>query len=566
MRLRKKLTSVIRHLDTPWTHSSSSMSHHRQSSQPEGPFGNDPYGPPTTAPFSPDQHVVSHRTPASILIHQKSPLLVATPPQVTRVLASSHPFILPLNHFVGLLSWTTGDPWESLLLVAGFWLTVLYADYVLSLAAPVVLVVGLIAGMYWRRFSPLSSTVWSGQKARHKRSQSEQQRKSLDEILDTLHTFTARCDVLMDPFFRLTEFLSTQSSATSTTTRPALTNLFVRILVCTPLWVLLALPPWRIITTSRLILVAGTIALTWHSRPARVSRTLLWRSRVVRVFVSFLTGLDLVPPVQITSLTHSQSSTSLASVLKSKTKLKELADGPNIRFTFTIHENQRRWLGLGWTSSLLAYERQAWTDEQLNPSPAPSDFTLPVSDLAAAKWRWVPGSEWKVAGAEKETEKEKSARRIGGGGGGDGMGWTYFDTKWQEGRKVDGWGRYTRSRKWIRDAELVDVKEADEDGTQNSSSSSAAGKNLDNSAELSSAIESTPSNTTRRKGWFSRAGQQRPVSVDLKSDSASATGSTGRSSMLSREDEDERDVLETSRFGGREWDRSFGDGVAEGLG
>jgi hypothetical protein len=47
-----------------------------------------------------------------------------------------------------------------------------------------------------------------------------------------------------------------------------------------------------------------------------------------------------------------------------------------------------------------------------------------------------------------------------GGPGGDGEGWWYYDNKWRDGRRgVDGWGKYTRRRKWVRRAELVEVDE-----------------------------------------------------------------------------------------------------------
>jgi len=135
-------------------------------------------------------------------------LLVATPPQITRALAYSHPFLLPLNKLAGLLSWTTDDPWESFLLVAAFWAITLYGDAVMRWAGPLVMVVGLILGMYSRRYSPLSSTGWTGEKGHnkgHKRGDSESMRhhKSLDEIVETLKLFTARCNILLDPFLRL---------------------------------------------------------------------------------------------------------------------------------------------------------------------------------------------------------------------------------------------------------------------------------------------------------------------------------------------------------------------------
>ncbi len=192
--------------------------------------------PPTVAAFSPQTLSGASTTKqrSTIIVHKKSPLLVATPPQITRALAYSHPFILPLNNLAGLLSWSTNDPWESFLLVAGFWAVTLYGEELLLWTGPILVVIGLILGMYSRRYSPLSSTSQTGEKHGHKREPSDitsAHHKSLDEIVETLRTFTTRCNILLEPFLLLTDFLSIQRTATSATTRPALTTLFIRLCV-----------------------------------------------------------------------------------------------------------------------------------------------------------------------------------------------------------------------------------------------------------------------------------------------------------------------------------------------
>ncbi|RFU24264.1 hypothetical protein B7463_g12076, partial [Scytalidium lignicola] len=432
--------------------------------------------PPTIAAFSPvtlSNASSVNKKRSTILVHQKSPLLLATPPQVTRALAYSHPFLLPLNHVVGLLTWTTGDPWESFLLVAGFWGVVLYGDVIMRWAGPIVIVTTLILGMYSRRYSPLSSTSLTGEKQnnkKHKKVNSEatntKHQKTLDEIVETLKVFTSRCNVLLDPLLELTDFLSTQRTATSATTRPALTTLLIRILLITPLWIILTLKPIHIITTKRIVLVAGTLFLTWHSRAIKVSRTILWRSSTIRRFCSFITGLhftDNLTPTQAGSngsrpIPPSRKSSddpekaSLAASVGSKRR----PDTPGVRFTFILYENQRRWIGLGWTTNLFTYERSAWTDEQLNPAPSKDNFELPDVDGGGARWRWVEGSQWLVEGAGEFDEGSLKAKTDGSANGG--TGWIYYDNTWQNGRRgQDGWGRYTRRRKWYRDAELVEV-------------------------------------------------------------------------------------------------------------
>lgn len=439
-----------------------------------------PYGAsaqPTYAAFSSSN--LSTATNAAkrrstILVHQKSPLLLATPPQVTRALAYSHPFLLPLNRLAGLLSWTTGDPWESFLLLVVFWATVQYGDVVLRWAGPIITVLGIIAGMYARRYSPLSSSGWAdhpswtmnkstskkgkgnasvppsssstgGHTASHQRNTSEvtstRHQKTLDEIVETLKVLTTRCNILLEPMLEMTDFLSTQRTATSATTRPALTTLFVRILAVTPFWIALTLPPWRIITTKRVVLVFGTLILTWHSRVSRVTRTLLWRSASVRKLARFLTGLEFEgpkkpaaggkdtkedvlsnTPSQKGELAKSQSHSALTAALK-KHGSSFSGKETGVRFTFIIYENQRRWVGLGWTNSVFAYERNAWTDEHNNAVPPKDQFELPEVDDGVAKWRWVKGSKWKVDGVgdlQEESEYDGDAGKNG---------WIYYDNK-----------------------------------------------------------------------------------------------------------------------------------------
>lgn len=427
----------------------------------DNPQNSAPSGaPPTFASFSPvtlSASVPSRSSRRStILVHQKSPLLLATPPQITRALAYSHSFLLPMNKAVGLLSWTTGDPWESFLLVCAWWAIVLYGDVVIRSAGPLVLVLGLILAMYSRRYSPLSSSGWMddrdpeptrNQKG-HARSGSEithtRHQKTLDEIVETLKEFTGRCNVLLGPALELTDFLSTQRTPTSATTRPALTALFVRILFCTPFWWALTLPPWRIITTRRVVLLLGTLVLTWHARVAKVARTILWRSATVRKTVALVTGLrfekpdrKLTPQPDSDVVTASadgpvpkvdRQTSELTKALRQRShKHGNNATGRDagVKFTFILYENQRRWVGLGWTQSLFAYERAAWTDEHNNSVPAKDVFELPdVEDGSKMRWRWVAGSRWRVDGVTDDVAEETDFDGEAGKNG-----WIYYDNK-----------------------------------------------------------------------------------------------------------------------------------------
>ena len=302
-------------------------------------------------------------------------------------------------------------------------------------AGPMILVVSLILGMYSRRYSPLSSTGWSNEKLSKKDQKqasgaaegSAKHQKSLDEIIDVLKIFTSRCSILLDPWLRLTDFLSTQRTATSATTRPALTALFIRILLVTPVWIVLSLPPISVITAKRVVFTFGTLALSWHSRPARVSRTILWRSRTIRHICSIATGLSFGEPSHDDSCQRRRSAGKTPNEVASSlaAKRSRSPEAAAIRFTFTLFENQRRWLGIGWTSSLLAYERAPWTDEHLNPTPSKDQFELPEVDGGQATWRWVKGSQWQVEGPEgSSSQRERSTK-----GETDKDGWIFYDNK-----------------------------------------------------------------------------------------------------------------------------------------
>ncbi len=429
---------------------------HMSSSSPSSPAAGGPShassssshdaNPPTFAAFSPtplghhsttslaSSSTSSNRRSTVTLVHQKSPLLVATPAQITRALAQFHPFLGPLNALAGLLTWTTGDPWESFLLLAVFWAVALYGDVVLRWAGPLVAVVGLIAVLYLRRFSALSSTRWTGEKGneqgKEKVGGGGSQRKTLDDIVETLKLFTSRCNILLDPLLQFTEYLSTQKTATSATTRPALTSLFIRILIITPVWIILTLPPLYIITTRRFVLTVGTLILSWHSRPARVSRTILWRSRTLRRLSSAITGLhfDASEPSATTPPKLPPRKDKGANEIAASLAAKRGLDSAGIRFTFTLYENQRRWLGLGWTPSMLTYERAPWTDEHLNPMPSKEEFELPDVDGGHARWRWVEGSEWQVDTGASEGGKARSETKRSRDAGG-GAEWVYYDNK-----------------------------------------------------------------------------------------------------------------------------------------
>ncbi|KAK6353099.1 peroxisome- protein [Orbilia brochopaga] len=420
-----------------------------------GAHANDP-NPPTVAQFSrspaPAERASYHQ------VFQKSPLLVSTPPQITKALSQIYPYAKFANSVAGLLTWTTEDPWESFLLVAAFWAVTLYGDVVIRWLGNVLVVLVLALGMF-----------------AHGQSKKEEEHPSLDDILDTLQLLAVRFAILTDPFSSLAAFLAVGQSPTTATMGPTLITLFIRILFVSPIWIALSSPPFNIITPRRVVMFVGTTFLSWHSRPARVTRTILWRSAVIRDVCERITGLNLTPqeipqppPLPPRGTPNGKKGAAGAadakgnehhrrtpsSVVASHFKNRSSPLGnlnqnrgtaPGVRFTFSIYENQRRWLGVGWTSSLFAYERPAWTDEHLSACPAVDEFVLPAAKNGM-RWRWVEGQSWQVEG-------EEDGKKAGNG-------WVYYDNKWRNGKRgMDSWSAYTRRRRWYRNAELVEDDE-----------------------------------------------------------------------------------------------------------
>src|SRR5205807_1305325 len=80
-----------------------------------------------------------------------------------------------------------------------------------------------------------------------------------------------------------------------------------------------------------------------------------------------------------------------------------------LRFAFTVYENQRWWMGLDWTAALLPGERPSWCSASQAPLPPPVAFALPVPTTAflsvdgvpdareqrTATWAWAE-PEWRV--------------------------------------------------------------------------------------------------------------------------------------------------------------------------
>lgn len=119
-------------------------------------------------------------------------------------------------------------------------------------------------------------------------------------------------------------------------------------------------------------------------------------------------------------------------------------------------------------------------------------------------------------------------------------------SKWHDGRRgKDGWGRYTRRRKWCRDAELVEVTPSteitpsptpalvpsDEDDPLAESTATIVASGAASSTAIDDDTDASMNSSKNRKRWFRR-------SSNAASQKSAASGSVS-SSLKSYPDEDD---------------------------
>jgi hypothetical protein len=63
-----------------------------------------------------------------------SNLLDSTPPQIVRALGQAEPLVRGLNTALGLLTWTSGNDWQSFFLLVAWGVTCLYGFWIVKFA------------------------------------------------------------------------------------------------------------------------------------------------------------------------------------------------------------------------------------------------------------------------------------------------------------------------------------------------------------------------------------------------------------------------------------------------
>lgn len=358
-----------------------------------------------------------------------SPLLTSTPPTISKALVNLYPNLIVADRFLTTVTWTGDDIWPSILLVLVYMTAVLYFEKIAKYFGHL-----FIVAILWG-YSLLDKHV----------EETLNSRPTLDDIVHTMNRVITKADMLLSPI----TILSAQDIRKLLFTTAFLSPIYVIV-------TLFVLPPRKI------LLVGGIYLLTYHSPWSTITRRLLWRFKLVRLLVFYVTGLDLG------GINNNQGI--FAAVHKQVKKLSNVNDGATaddgkpIKFTYVLYENQRRWLGIGWTSSMLSYERAAWTDEFLNEAPSPDNFNLP-EESSGMTWKWVDKT-WRLDMTNDGAIQLSSTRPKTTASPSADDGFIYYDNTWKKPSTEDSFSKYTRRRRWIRTAELTKTGEFDSDETK----------------------------------------------------------------------------------------------------
>lgn len=440
---------------------------------------------------------------------QSSPLLSSTPPTVAKSLIKAYPYLLIVNKSLSIVTWTNDDYWINLIIISLYCFVILYFETLVTWFGHIIIVT--IITLY----ALLNNKI----------IEETNLHPTLDDVVQALTTTCIKADILLSPITSL-----------SLTAYDIKRLLFTTVFL-TPVYLIIT---FLIVKPRTILLIVGFYLLTYHSTYSRVTRKLIWRIKLARLLCFYLTGLDFSQ-----ARNHSLFAAAFAKVQKNNNLFNGDfssggMDNKPVRFTYVLYENQRRWLGIGWTSNLLSYERTAWTDEFLNesssidsfqlPNPGDSSFTSSQHanqlSLNGAKWRWVDKT-WRLDltndGAITLPNNKRSKTTANPTSD---EGFIFTDNTWKKPSTEDSYSKYTRRRRWIRTAELV---------FENSNEVSSPNTTLNIEEDVSSVggsastgVSTTEDTTKRRKSLrFAESDEiEKPLLQDLELESKSEKAET----------------------------------------
>ncbi|KAG7854366.1 hypothetical protein KL919_005160 [Ogataea angusta] len=324
--------------------------------------------------------------------------LLNMPPMIISTLYTAFPAIYLLDKVLAFLTWTNDDPYTNFIVIAIYIMVVKYWTVVACTVLPALIALGTCASLWF-----LKTTIDD--------LRSETAAPTIEEIIDTLINMQARFSYFVEPF-----------SCFGSLSGSDYFNLGFSLIAITPCYIWLMT---RIFTVRSFLLVFGVAWLSFHSSWSVATRHLLWRSIVIRKILTFATGLkfSLVDKdIELTVLNDFQIS--------------NVGTGKTVEFR--ILQNQRRWLGVGWSNTLLPFERGPFTTEDLEKSwDSLESFQFPDITQATCRWRWLDAN-WKTDDTFAPGE-----------------GWIYCNNSWEEPSNSDSLTRFTRTKRWKRRALVI---------------------------------------------------------------------------------------------------------------
>ncbi|KZT20108.1 hypothetical protein NEOLEDRAFT_1022940, partial [Neolentinus lepideus HHB14362 ss-1] len=327
--------------------------------------------------------------------------LSTVPIPLTTVLVALSPYIKWFRRTLEIVSWKSR--WdESWLALAAWWMLCLGASTTLRYLMPLVFLTALY---YYQRLPPSQSPTIT-----------EQQLRQTVASLAIIHDLLQLSPSLSASVSQWSNFPSLKSFASRPLLRVTLT-LYPFYLIAT------YFIPLRI-----LIGITGSVILTWRARWVSIIRNTLWGSAHFRWacyrMYSVLSGEPLPPAIAPISADLKISSVGKGSEKDMTTT--------SLRFLFTLHENQRWWISLDWTSAMLPAERTPWSSPPPHfvPLAPPSSFALPSDTIVYqdfdasngteknkrrvkrhAHWTWEE-PEWKVIIRQEGTSAQRQERDL----------------------------------------------------------------------------------------------------------------------------------------------------------
>ncbi|KOG98002.1 peroxisome biogenesis protein [Saccharomyces eubayanus] len=355
-----------------------------------------------------------------------SPLLTSTPPTISKALVRLYPYLIIIDDILDVITWTGTNIWSSILMLCLFAGMVLYFETLVKYFGHLA-IIAILWG-YSLLDNHIEGTLSSS--------------PTLEDIASLMNRVSLKSDILLSPMVNL----GTQD----------IQRLLYTTVILSPIYVMIT---WLLLPPRSLMLIMGLFLLSYHSPWSKVARRLLWKFKVIRLLVFYVTGLDLggINKDQGIFATVQKQVKKLASTENANGVL---SNSKPIRFTYVLYENQRRWLGIGWKPSMLSYERTPWTDEFLNEAPSPENFHLP-EETSSMVWRWVDKT-WRLDMTNDGAIQVPNSKARTAAEPSPDEGFIYYDNTWKKPSKEDSFSKYTRRRRWVRTAELIKASDFDE--------------------------------------------------------------------------------------------------------